>query len=220
MKDRIVWGGCALLFGCGFVWGKISSPAGFFKVDNIHDLFEMAGAVATVIAASAAVMAINSWRSQFTYGEKYKAVRDFHAASQLCWDAYWYVSKSFDLIPEAWANKNIDNWYYDEIDKYQGAMDKAMSSLHTSYVILQHHLSDDELNVVLSGFESFMKEISYGCSESVSYRVECCIMIEEPRDRYSEFMLAGMSRLDLIRTAMGKLRGSADKLFLKYGRSE
>lgn len=43
MKDKLIWFACLLLFLAGVVWSKLSFPSDFYKVENIHDLFDMMG---------------------------------------------------------------------------------------------------------------------------------------------------------------------------------
>lgn len=64
MKYRLEWLLCLGLFGAGIIWSRLLFPSDFYKVANIHDLFEILGAVATVVAASFAVYGIGLWRKQ------------------------------------------------------------------------------------------------------------------------------------------------------------
>lgn len=75
-KDWVIWGGCFLLFFAGVIWGMIPDKAGFFLVENVHDLFEIVSAIATVAAAIFAYFAWNSWRSQFALQEGFKAATE------------------------------------------------------------------------------------------------------------------------------------------------
>lgn len=80
----MIWGGCVLLFAAGVVWGMIPDKKGFFVVSNIHDLFDIVGAVATMIAAAVAVAALSNWQSQFRHAARFeslKALKD--AATEL-----------------------------------------------------------------------------------------------------------------------------------------
>ncbi|TLP71322.1 hypothetical protein FEA48_21085 [Pseudomonas nitroreducens] len=63
-KDWVVWGGCALLFFTGVVWGMASAPKEFFHVDSVHDAFDMAASIATVLGVIGAIVQLNSWRKQ------------------------------------------------------------------------------------------------------------------------------------------------------------
>ncbi|WP_223530604.1 hypothetical protein [Pseudomonas sp. GL-R-19] len=64
MKDRMIWCVCGLLFGAGIIWGKMSGSPDFFKIANVHDLFDIAGAFATIVAVIIALVTMNSWRKQ------------------------------------------------------------------------------------------------------------------------------------------------------------
>ncbi|WDG77318.1 hypothetical protein PUP68_21655 [Pseudomonas chlororaphis] len=80
-KDWVIWTGCILLFFTGAIWGMIPDKSGFFAVENVHDLFDMFGAIATAVAASVGVIALTNWQSQFRHAEKYKALKDLKDAA-------------------------------------------------------------------------------------------------------------------------------------------
>lgn len=63
-KDWVIWVGCASLFLTGVIWGGVSIPTEFFKVKDIHDLFEIASSGATVIAVCLAAAGFNAWKLQ------------------------------------------------------------------------------------------------------------------------------------------------------------
>lgn len=63
-KDWVVWCGCALLFSAGAIWGGVRLDIQFFKVANIHDLFEIFSSAATVAAVFLAFAGVNAWRQQ------------------------------------------------------------------------------------------------------------------------------------------------------------
>jgi len=63
-KDWVVWLGCISLFGAGAIWGAVPIGTEFFTVENIHDLAEIVGALATAIAVCLAAAGINAWRIQ------------------------------------------------------------------------------------------------------------------------------------------------------------
>lgn len=219
MKDRIIWGGCALLFGSGFIAGKMSGNTAFFQVANIHDLFEIAGAGATVIAAAVAVVAMGSWRRQFIYGEKYKAIKEFHAACRNCMDSYWYISQGYSLLPDVWGNKHTDNWFYNETDAFRKTMIKSGDALNGAFIVLQHHLGDEDLSIVSDSYWEFSDEVSKGCSEVLSFSTECRLIVNEPVERYDEFMDKGMCRSSLVMGAASELQIKAEELFAKFARS-
>ncbi|CAI8797234.1 DUF4760 domain-containing protein [Pseudomonas jessenii] len=77
MKDKVVWLVCFLLFLAGVVWGKLTFSSDFYKVANIHDLFEIFGAASTVGAVFVALIGLSTWRKQV------KASSDHELASEL-----------------------------------------------------------------------------------------------------------------------------------------
>lgn len=60
-RDWVIWFGCVLIFCSGVVWGMIPDKQSFMTVANIHDLFDIFGAIATMVAV---VFAIGAWRRQ------------------------------------------------------------------------------------------------------------------------------------------------------------
>ncbi|VVP40617.1 hypothetical protein PS865_04837 [Pseudomonas fluorescens] len=63
-QDWVVWLGCALLFCVGAVWGAVPTSINFFKVKDIHDLFEIFSSAATIIAVCLAFIGVSAWRQQ------------------------------------------------------------------------------------------------------------------------------------------------------------
>lgn len=61
MRDWVIWVGCTLLFCSGVVWGMIPDTKNFMTIASIHDLFDIFGAIATVVAV---VFGIGAWRRQ------------------------------------------------------------------------------------------------------------------------------------------------------------
>jgi hypothetical protein len=64
MKYKMEWLLCLGVFGAGVVWAELIFPSDFWKVDNVHDLFEILGAVATSGAVIIALMTMNAWKRQ------------------------------------------------------------------------------------------------------------------------------------------------------------
>lgn len=64
MKYRFEGLLCLGVFGAGVIWSKLVLGGDFWKVDNIHDLFEIFGAAATSGAVIIALVTMNSWRRQ------------------------------------------------------------------------------------------------------------------------------------------------------------
>lgn len=63
-QDWVIWTGCGLLFCAGAIWGGGRLDIAFFKVANIHDLFEIFSSLATVAAVFLAFSGVNAWRQQ------------------------------------------------------------------------------------------------------------------------------------------------------------
>lgn len=80
-KDWVIWVGCVFLFLSGVVWGIIPDKKGFFVVASVHDLFEIFGALATMVAAGVAVVALTNWQSQFRHAEKFKSLKELKDAA-------------------------------------------------------------------------------------------------------------------------------------------
>lgn len=94
MKDKLIWFACLLLFLAGVVWSKLSFPSDFYKVENIHDLFDMMGVAATIAAVSVAYVGLNSWRRQG------KATADHELARKLI------------VVLRIYQDEMIKNWVY------------------------------------------------------------------------------------------------------------
>lgn len=67
-KDYVIWGGCALLFVVGAIWGMAWTPKDFFRVQSIHDALDIVAALATVVGVFAALYQLSSWRKQQASG--------------------------------------------------------------------------------------------------------------------------------------------------------
>lgn len=63
-KDWVSWMVCVLVFGAGAVWAQIPIATSFFRVEDIHDLFEIVSSLATVVAVALAYMGLSTWRQQ------------------------------------------------------------------------------------------------------------------------------------------------------------
>lgn len=62
---------CSGVFAAGAVWSRLIVPNDFWKVDNIHDLFEIFGAAATL----AAVYIAATWKRQLGSTRDYELAR-------------------------------------------------------------------------------------------------------------------------------------------------
>ncbi|MCE0903872.1 hypothetical protein LU676_14030 [Pseudomonas alloputida] len=96
MKDRVVWGGCLLLLATGILIGKMTAPDAFFEVDNIHEAFEIAGAIATILAVALAVLTMSDWRRQA------KAESDHELARQVV------------VLLRKYRDETVKTWHYAE----------------------------------------------------------------------------------------------------------
>ncbi|MER2104948.1 MAG: hypothetical protein ABS999_23985 [Pseudomonas atacamensis] len=209
---------CLGVFLAGVVWSKLILPSNFWVVSSIHDFFEIVGVVATTIAAIVAVSALNGWKSQFSHTEKYQVVRDFHAACQGAWNSYWYVSEGYGLIEEVWKNKHIDFWLHDQLETYRGAASESKSRMESAYLVLKHHLSTEEVDILSKSYEEYMSQVSFGESEIISFSTLCRAMIDEPTGKYGEYFQKQIIRLELIYNARSNLCDVADALLASCAR--
>lgn len=198
----------------------IPDKAGFFVVDNVHDLFDMFGAAATAIAAAAALIALSAWRKQFLFAEKYRAIRDFHQACQSTGEGYWYVSLGFDLLEGVWDNREVDGWFWDKTEAARKAWTNSDAALYGAYVILQHHLSFEEHAELQSSYWDFIDQVRSGGSEITSFSTRISILREKPADLWEDYFLKGQTRLHLISETQSKVCKKADDLLAKYSRPE
>ena len=80
-RDWVIWLGCILLFCSGVVWGMIPDKKSFMTVTSVHDLFDIFGAIATMIAAAVAVIALSNWRSQFRHAARFECLKSLKDAA-------------------------------------------------------------------------------------------------------------------------------------------
>lgn len=78
--DKVVWTGCGLLFVSGAVWGANLKAEGFFVVANLHDLFDIFGATATVAAVVLAVIGFNRWKVEVGAASDHELARRLSVA--------------------------------------------------------------------------------------------------------------------------------------------
>lgn len=71
LRDRIVLIGCVMLFFSGVVWSGLTINIKFLKVESLHDLFEIFGAIATVVA----VYIASTWKKQLGSTRDYELAR-------------------------------------------------------------------------------------------------------------------------------------------------
>lgn len=219
-KDWVIWVGCISLFCTGAIWGMIPDKTGFFVVDNVHDLFEIFGAVATVITAAAALIALSAWRKQFLFAEKYRAIRDFHQACQSAGEGYWYVSLGFSLLDDVWDNREVDGWFWGKTEAARKAWTNADAALYGAYIILQHHLSLEEQAELSTSYWQFIEQVRSGGSEIIAFSTRIFALREKPTDLWEDYFLKGQARLDLISDVQSNICKKADDLLAKYSRPE
>ncbi|WP_336346563.1 hypothetical protein [Pseudomonas monsensis] len=80
-RDWVTWLGCVLLFCSGVVWGMIPDKTSFMTVTSVHDLFDIFGAIATMVAAAVAVIALSNWRSQFRHAARFESLKSLKDAA-------------------------------------------------------------------------------------------------------------------------------------------
>ena len=80
-RDWVIWLGCVLLFCSGVVWGMIPDKKSFFTIASVHDLFDIFGAIATMVAAAVAVIALSNWRSQFRHAARFESLKSLKDAA-------------------------------------------------------------------------------------------------------------------------------------------
>ncbi|MCS3835572.1 hypothetical protein HNR03_000152 [Pseudomonas sp. JAI111] len=105
-RDWVVWLGCFLLFGCGAVWAQVPLKTSFFVIDSVHDLFEVLGALATVVAVCVAAANINTWKHQVN------ASADLELARKVVTALYRYKDKI--MTTWGWAEFSVEQLHGDE----------------------------------------------------------------------------------------------------------
>lgn len=105
---------CFGVFGAGVVWSKLLFPNDFWRVGNIHDLFEIFGAIATSIAVYIAA----SWKKQLG------SSRDYELARKIAIAIFQYRESSL----EVWAAA------YDCLQKFS-AQERIESDLRKAFTV-------------------------------------------------------------------------------------
>jgi hypothetical protein len=80
-KDLVALAGGVVIFAECVIWLMPSDKSAFFTIANIHDLFDILGALATLIAAGVAVVALTNWRSQFSHEARFQSLKDLKDAA-------------------------------------------------------------------------------------------------------------------------------------------
>jgi hypothetical protein len=203
----------------GAVAGKMTGGSNFFEVHDIHDLFEIGSAIATIVGATVAIVALGSWRHQFMFAEKYKAVRAFSAACKNCMNSYHFVAWAYSSLEDVWLNRNEDEWFEKEHKLRMLAMSQSNEVLDDAFMNLHQFLPNEDLNGVDEWYGRYKDEVSYGCSELISFSSECSIMISEPTDKYDSFSSAGQNRCRSLLEAITELQIKGNELVMKYATS-
>lgn len=69
---------CILIFLAGTTWGSISlKKDDFWRVDSVHDLFEILGVFGTFAAVLLGVLGLNTWKEQIRAEQDNKLARRF-----------------------------------------------------------------------------------------------------------------------------------------------
>ncbi|MBV7523406.1 hypothetical protein KW834_03165 [Pseudomonas sp. PDM29] len=119
-RDWVVWLICFLLFGSGVVWAQIPIPSNFFIINDVHDLFEIIGALATIVAVCVAAAGINAWRWQL------RATSDHDLARKLLISIYKYrevikrIRHPMIMIFETSADDNEKRSEKPDVERFQG----------------------------------------------------------------------------------------------------
>ena len=125
-KDLTIWFGCILLFCAGTVWGLAHKKRDFFQVANLHDFFDIFGAIATIAAVVLAALSLNAWKKQ----KRAEASHDL--ARQVLVSVYEYrevikavrnpMIMSYEIAPEAGEQPSADPMtekFHGELRAYQ-----------------------------------------------------------------------------------------------------
>jgi hypothetical protein len=147
-RDWVVWLLCFLLFGCGVVWAQIPIKSSFFIIDNVHDLFEILGALATIIAVCVAASGINAWRWQL------RATSDHDLARKILVSIYKYreaikrIRHPMIMASETSADDNEKRSENPDIERFQGmckAYDRRFKAAGEIRVLLLSELLEADV---------------------------------------------------------------------------
>lgn len=129
VKDKVIWFGCGLLFILGAVWGANLKAEGFFRVANLHDLFDIFGATATTAAVVLAIIGLNRWRVEVGAASDHELARRLLVALlkyRLELEGLWNFADlaSRQSSSEAWLQDQ--NEFSERV--YKGAISSAQKS--------------------------------------------------------------------------------------------
>lgn len=148
MKAKLMWlGALAILAVLGFeLFKKLQFGSEFYKVDNIHDLFEIFGAAATTVAVVVAAVSLGSWRKQA------KASFDHELARVLIVN----LNKFRDLTANSWSY--------------------AQDYIEWKQLPLTYWASTPQDGRKINVYEGFLKEIRQARAEIESTILEARVM--------------------------------------------
>ena len=198
-RDWVIWLGCVLLFCSGVVWGMIPDKKSFFTIASVHDLFDIFGAIATMVAAAVAVIALSNWRSQFRHAARFESLKSLKdAATKLhTFRKYLIIVQSRCLFlmqsggvedPELRKNEEEAkrNWTSD-LEEYNQAWGTAAvfftpeeeAQFSGPAPVFVRRSLDDPMRIVMA----------YANSPTLENRIEfmegCRLITEEVRDLYA-----------------------------------
>lgn len=105
-KNWFVWVLCILIFLAGTTWGSISlKKDDFWRVDSVHDLFEIFGVFGTFAAVLLGVVGLNTWKKQI------KAGLDNELARRVLISTYKYSQ----MVVFTWRHADFAASYVKEI---------------------------------------------------------------------------------------------------------
>lgn len=108
-KDWVVWVLCILIFLAGTTWGSISLKKDvFWRVDSVHDLFEIIGVFGTFAAVLLGVVGLNTWKKQI------KAGLDNELARRVLVSTYKYSQ----VVIATWRHADLAASYVKEPSDY------------------------------------------------------------------------------------------------------
>lgn len=105
-KNWFVWVLCILIFLAGTTWGSISlKKDDFWRVDSVHDLFEILGVFGTFAAVLLGVLGLNTWKEQI------RAEQDNELARRIWISTYKYSQ----VVISSWRYADLATSYSREL---------------------------------------------------------------------------------------------------------